>query len=89
LNENWYALCIAIILKTPPETSFQLLGVGKKRSMSVLNFDDTIDMINFKSEGLTYKQIGEMYGISESAACKRMSYYKKIKDRPATTETVN
>lgn len=88
MNENWYALCIAIMLKMPPETAFQVLDIGQRNRKSVLNFDDTRDMLKLKSDGLTYKQIGVMYGISESAACKRMSYYKKVKDRSTGMETV-
>lgn len=88
MNENWCALCIAIILKTPPETAFQILDIGQRNRKSVLDFDDTRYMIKLKSEGLTYKQIGDMYGISDTAVCKRMSYYKKVKDRSTAMETV-
>ena len=82
MEDNWYALVVAILLKVPPETSFKILNEGRTSGNSVLNDNDTIDMIKFREEGTTYREIGEMYGISESAACKRMSYYKNKKNRP-------
>jgi transposase len=45
---------------------------------------DTIDMIKFREEGITYREIGEMYGISESATYKRMKYYKDYKKNRST-----
>lgn len=81
MEENWYALMIAILLKQPPERSFQILFEGKKRvtGPSAFTDEDTIDMIKLKEQGCTYREIGEMYGISEGATCKRMQYYKKHK----------
>ncbi len=83
MEDNWYALVVAILFNQPPETAFQILEDGTRNlHYSKLTELDTIDMIKFREEGTTYREIGEMYGISESAACKRMSYYKNKKNRP-------
>jgi len=78
MQDNWYALVIAILFNQPPETAFQILEDGTRNlHYSKLTELDTLDMIKFREEGFTYKEIGEMYGISESAAHKRISYLKK------------
>jgi len=45
--------------------------------------DDLDDMTNMR-QTMTYKEIGEIYGISESAAHKRINRYKK--NRPTVME---
>lgn len=85
MNDNWYALVIAILFKQPPEAAFQILEDGvKNKGYSPLTELDTLDMIKFRGEGITYKEISEMYGITESAACKRIMYYKKHKKNRST-----
>ena len=78
MEDNWYALVVAILFNQPPETAFQILEDGTRNlHYSKLTELDTLDMIKFREEGITYKKIGEMYGISESAAYKRISYLNK------------
>jgi DNA-directed RNA polymerase specialized sigma24 family protein len=85
MQDNWYALVIAILFKQPPETAFQILEEGERNmNYSKLTELDTLDMIKFREEGITYREIGEMYGISESAAYKRIMYYKKHKKNRST-----
>lgn len=78
MEENWCALAIAILLKQPPETSFQILEEGKKnQGRSALDCKDTLDMISFREQGLTYREIGEMYGLKEYVVYKRIKYYNE------------
>lgn len=84
MEENWYALIIAILLKQPPETSFQILEDGKKnRGKTSLSDNDTLDMIQYRKENLTYREIGEMYGLKDYVVYKRIKYYNEHKkNRP-------
>ncbi|MDD4528241.1 MAG: AsnC family protein [Candidatus Margulisbacteria bacterium] len=90
MEDNWYALVVAILLKVPPETSFKMLNEGSRKVSSALNDNDTLDMLKYREDGITFKEIGEMYGISESAAYRRMKYYKEHKkNRSAVTEAAS
>ncbi len=82
MDENWYALVIAILLKAPQETAFQILELGQRNRKSLLGIDDTRDMISFREQGYTLWEIADMYGISDSAVSKRIGYYKNKKNRP-------
>lgn len=78
MKENYYALIISILLNEPPEASFQILERGK-RDKYVLSDSDTQDMIVFRKQGLKYREIGEMYGLTECAAYKRIKYFNNYK----------
>jgi len=85
MEENWYALVIAILLKQPPEKAFQTLERGKiNLGVSALNDNDTLDMIAFRENGVTYKEIAEMYGMNNSAVYHRIKYYKDHKKNRST-----
>lgn len=89
LEENWYALVIAILLKQPQETAFQILEIGKRNRKSLLGTDDTRDMIRLREQGCSLWEIGDMYGISDSAVSKRIGYYKNKKNRPTAIGTAS
>jgi len=88
MPENWYALIIAILLKQPPEAAFQIYKDGtKNRGVSALSTDDTLDMIQFREDGMKYKAIGEMYGLSESQTHRRINGFKIKNNRPVSAGT--
>lgn len=85
MQDNWYALVIAILFKQPPEAAFQILEDGvKNKGYSPLTELDTLDMIKFREEGVMLKEVGEMYGITEGAVCKRIEYFKRHKKNRST-----
>lgn len=77
-NEGWIALGIAILSKgyLTPETAFLKLFDG---CMSQLPFtdEDTQDMIKLRGKGISFKEIGKMYGISDSTAFNRIKRFEK------------
>ncbi|MDI3534799.1 MAG: hypothetical protein PWQ82_1164 [Thermosediminibacterales bacterium] len=72
---NYYALMVAIFRKCTPEQAFELLENGKLKRMK-LNNDDIAYMVELKKE-LTYKEIGEMYGLSPDAVHNRIRRFKR------------
>lgn len=85
MNENWYALCVAIVKNVLPEQAFVLLE-GQSVYKTIWGKSNTTDMLRMRQQGMTYNAIGEIYGISGSAVCKRISYINK-KDRPTAMKT--
>lgn len=78
MDENWYAFCIAILKNVTPEKAFQLYRAGKSsRKNTSIKQEDVLNMIKLKSQGWTYKKIGELYNLSSQAVCKRIKYYQK------------
>ncbi len=84
LLENYTALLIAIEKEVCQEEAFKILDIvadgkqisNRKFKVKLIN-EDMKDMIKLKNEGLTYKQIGEIYGISDHAVYRRIKRYKE------------
>lgn len=78
MEENWRAFYIATQREVTPEQAFELYRNGKLgRSNRTISQDEVIDMISFKANGMTYKEIGNMYGLTLTAVYQRIRYYKK------------
>lgn len=82
MNENWYALIIAIKFPVTVEQSFQILDKGsliknKGRKHLKLTDEELTVMVNLKDEGHTYKSIAEMYGMSWTAVSHRIKRFRK------------
>lgn len=82
VNENWYALIIASQFPVTVEQAFKILDRGKnftKRKDNYTKFtkEELQQMEKLKSKGYTYRQIGELYGISLHAAYDRIKRIKK------------
>jgi hypothetical protein len=87
------ALYISVFQGVCQEIAFhKVLDRGKFDKKSPLNDEDTKDMIKFKNEGMTWKEIGEIYGILDSTACQRVKRYLKrseLDERKGKVETEN
>lgn len=82
MNENWYALIIAIKFPVTVEQSFRMLDTGKliKRKGKEhvkLSDEDLLGIIRLRDKGFTYKSIGEMYGMSWTAVHHRIERFRK------------
>lgn len=75
LRENVAAIYIAILRDdiTIPEQAFAALE-GKKHR---LTYEDTLDMVAMKEEGMYYREIAKIYGVDHSLIYKRIYRYKK------------
>ncbi len=75
LKENIAAMCIAILGEniSIPEQAFAALQ-GKKHR---LTYEDTLDMVAMKEDGMYYREIAKIYGVDHSLIYKRIYRYKK------------
>ena len=79
INEGFMALCVSILCSVPPERSFEILGCPSRTIRQPrldITQDDVRDMAKLKAAGETYKAIGEMYGITDSAVYRRIKRLK-------------
>lgn len=76
MNYNYYALTVSIIKGCTCEQAFELMETGHLRKGKIFNTDnlngDIVEMIDLKASGFTYKQIGEMFSISDGAVYTRI-----------------
>ncbi|MDF2608898.1 MAG: hypothetical protein K0R92_372 [Lachnospiraceae bacterium] len=80
MEENYYALLICILKPVTIEQGFDLLeGHISNRYNLAITGEDIEDMIRMKQQGMTYREIGSYYGISEEAAYRRIKRYKAKK----------
>lgn len=78
MTENWCALCIAILnpKAATVEKAFEILNTGKVNIYSKISNADLEDMVKLKKE-MTYKQLSQIYGRSDSGLCHVIKNYKK------------
>lgn len=78
--ENLVALHIAIEKNVPVEVAFVLLDrIIQNKSMKIRytwSNEDREDMLKLKEQGLTWKEIGEIYGIAKRESVLRMARRK-------------
>ena len=90
VRDNYYALCICVLTERIPEEAFIDMNLvsGKKtrRSPSALISelsdqapDDVREMLRLRKTH-TWKQIGDMYGISDQAAYQRVNRCAKRRE---------
>lgn len=82
MKENYYALLICIIRPDYNiDRSLQAMFEGKVTRIrnTAVKRDDVEDMIRLKQQGMTYKEIGELYGMKKDAVHKRIQRYKEAK----------
>ena len=78
MKENYYALLICILRPATIEQSFDLLNgkITKVQNKSVTK-DDVQDMVLMRQQGITYEEIGQIYGLSMQAVYMRIKRYKE------------
>jgi hypothetical protein len=76
---NYYALIVAILANCIPETAFEKLQSNTPRSVkNQITTDDLDDMVTLHQEGLSYKEIGEIYCMEKSLLHKRLKNSGKL-----------
>ena len=99
MDSNWYAFCLAILKPVKVEEAFRLIGVqipmthkGMKisgtRRKSVEERDKlAIHILNLKEhDKLTWKEIGQMYGLTESGVRGKVRSYRKREEKKKVTQ---
>ncbi len=83
LKPNYYALMIAVFGECTPEKAFYAFEKAKQIKKKINNSnptitkEDEVDMYLMKNQGFTYKQIGKIYGISETSVYRRVKRTKE------------
>lgn len=84
MNECWYAFALALLCHTylTPERAFELLEPGRKPKRKAyqskcITEADVSDMVKMK-ETMTYRQIGQVYGMKADTVYTRIRRYKGI-----------
>ncbi|WP_090445258.1 hypothetical protein [Natronincola peptidivorans] len=77
LQDNYSTLLIAIFCNCSIETAFRKLDNPNSKKPAQLTQNDVEDMYKLKLQGLTYKEIGEIYYIDQHVVFKRIKRYKE------------
>jgi hypothetical protein len=80
MEDGWIALGIAILSKDylTPEMALESCYTGDIPKYNwLISKKDVEDMMKMRGEKITYAKIGEMYGISDSTVCHRITSFKK------------
>lgn len=90
VRDNYYALCICILTEKIPEEAFVDIGLAPKKGIRgsfLAQVNHLMDQAPDDIQGIirlrqthTWKQIGEIYGISSQAAYQRVKRYAKGRD---------
>jgi hypothetical protein len=76
MDENWCVLCIAVVMNLSVEQAFnKWQGINPKGQFTYTD-QDVEDMVKMR-ETMTYRQIGQIYGLSDGAVYRRIDRYKK------------
>ena len=74
---NYYALVVAVRVGCTPETAFERLQHERPSTVvAQLSDEDLQDMQGMKLQGWTYRELGELYGMTAQEAYGRLRYYK-------------
>ncbi len=83
VKEAYMALAVSILTKSTPEQAFEKLSndydPGIHYNKSITN-KDLEDMISMKKSGETWREIGEVFGVTLYTAFARVKRYKKNKE---------
>lgn len=85
LKENYYALVLSILKGWTPEQSFLYFETGEIMRLSSIRKDitndDVMDMVALRDQGLTYKEIGDLYNAKKDMIVKRIDRYMTNKKK--------
>ena len=72
MKENYYTLLICILKPVTVEQSFMMMGGVLPKQNKTISKRDVKFMIIFKHQGMAYKEIGELFGLSAGAVYNRI-----------------
>lgn len=83
VKENIAAMYIAIVKEdaVTPEQAFAALE--GRELLKVYDHEDILDMLSLRIQGLTYKEIGEIYGLTKDNIYGKLRRFNNKKDLPS------
>ena len=76
-TEGWAALAISVILGVDADVAFDMLTKPSKRGVKNKNKyteQDMADMSKYREQGMSWREIGEIFNISASGAFRIYAY---------------
>lgn len=83
LMDNYLALYLCIKEEYSPDKA--LIALGFIRNYKSINQEDTEEMIRMRSQGMTYKEIGKIFGTTSDTVYQRIRRVRGVKANGATT----
>ncbi|NLU09415.1 MAG: helix-turn-helix domain-containing protein [Tepidanaerobacter acetatoxydans] len=77
LKENYIACIMCILTDWTPEQCFGYLEMCDKRKSTNITECDVLNMVHLKQKGHTYKEIGDLYGLSPGATRNRIMRFRQ------------
>lgn len=77
LRENLYALILSAHTGCTPEMAFRELSGQKGKHNTTITQADVLEMARLKDAGMSYSEIGDLYGLSAKAVYGRMKRMKE------------
>jgi transposase len=81
LAANIYALILYITHNYKPEEALERMGINYKPQVKT-NADkakQTVEMVRMREQGMSFKQIGAHFGLSDTAALYRIRVFERRK----------
>lgn len=81
IPDGYYALAVSIVKGVPVDAAIELLDSGHKTRKCKKNItsQDIEDMLKLKKT-MSYREIGELYGMSHHAVYRRIKRYVDAND---------
>jgi hypothetical protein len=76
IEENWCALALCILTKRRPKQALDYIRHGERQSVHLVCRSpvelDIGKMVEMRESGMFYREIGEVFGLTENAAYLRI-----------------
>nr|DAY68079.1 MAG TPA: GcrA cell cycle regulator [Caudoviricetes sp.] len=79
--DGWCALCISILRNVSPDQAFRLFETGVIYEKRKWSWEDIDDIQSYRDQGLSWKDIAEIFNMNKSGLIKNFDYWKKNKKR--------
>lgn len=74
---SWIALAVCILTPKTIEQAFNDLVEDPRVDLRKQKMVDTVDMIRLRENGLTYQEIGEIFGLKRDVVFVRIKRFKQ------------
>lgn len=83
MEDNWCAFCVAILCNLTIEQAFDRIenfrGKKSRNYNNLITEEDSHDMVKMRQSNMTYREIGQMYGLSDVAVYRRIKRFMEEK----------
>lgn len=91
MKENWLALCLCMLREIPIDTALAKMDVITSKHhaqsnprQSKYSYDDIYNILRLKEEGNSYREIGELIGMTKDQVWGAIRTYRRKATRTPT-----